>query len=68
MKVGFLGLLFLLFLGLKLGGCIAWSWLWVTAPLWVPLACVGGFFAIGGIFITGLKIVKKKVQSEPKKG
>jgi len=27
-------LLFLLFLGLKLGGVITWSWLWVTAPLW----------------------------------
>lgn len=27
-------LLFLLLLGLKLGGVIAWSWWWVTAPLW----------------------------------
>lgn len=27
-------LLFLLFLGLKLTGVIAWSWWWVTAPLW----------------------------------
>ena len=26
--------LFLLFLGLKLGGVITWSWWWVTAPLW----------------------------------
>ena len=30
-------LLFLLFLGLKLGGVIAWSWWWVTAPLWGPV-------------------------------
>jgi len=36
--VGFAGWLFLLFLGLKLTGYIAWSWWWVTAPLWVPLA------------------------------
>lgn len=34
---GFLGLLALLFIGLKLGGVIAWSWLWVLAPLWIPL-------------------------------
>lgn len=30
----FFGLLFLLFLGLKLTGYITWSWWWVTAPLW----------------------------------
>lgn len=35
---GFTGLLFLLFLGLKLTGYIDWSWWWVTAPLWVPFA------------------------------
>lgn len=29
-------LLFLLFLGLKLGGVINWSWWWVTAPIWIP--------------------------------
>lgn len=37
MQVGFFSLLFLLFLGLKLGGLIAWSWLWVTAPIWMPI-------------------------------
>jgi hypothetical protein len=26
--------MFLLFLGLKLGKVIDWSWWWVTAPLW----------------------------------
>lgn len=31
-------LLFLLFLALKLTGVIAWSWLWVTAPLWAGFA------------------------------
>ena len=43
-------LLFLLFLGLKLGGVIAWSWLWVTAPLWVPVVVVVGFFLVALIF------------------
>lgn len=39
-------LLFLVFLGLKLGGVIAWSWLWVTAPLWIGviLAVLGSIF------------------------
>lgn len=34
MKIGFVGLLFLVFLVLKLTGYVAWSWWWVTAPLW----------------------------------
>ena len=36
--VGFLGLLTLLFIGLKLTGHIAWSWIWVLAPLWIPIS------------------------------
>ena len=32
--------LFLLFMGLKLGNVIDWSWWWVFAPLWVPVAIV----------------------------
>lgn len=32
--------LFLLFLALKLTGYIAWSWVWVTAPLWVGLLLI----------------------------
>ena len=36
--IGFFGLLTLLFIGLKLCGVIAWSWLWVLAPLWIPAA------------------------------
>lgn len=31
------GLLFVLFLGLKLTGNIDWSWWWVLAPMWVPI-------------------------------
>jgi hypothetical protein len=30
----------LLFTGLKLTGYIDWSWLWVLAPLWGPLAFI----------------------------
>lgn len=38
--VGFGGLLFLLFLALKLTHVIDWSWWWVTAPLWGGVALV----------------------------
>lgn len=36
--VGFLGLLTILFIGLKLTGYITWSWIWVLAPLWIPIS------------------------------
>jgi hypothetical protein len=36
--VGFWGLLLLVFIVLKLLGFIAWSWVWVLSPFWIPLA------------------------------
>lgn len=36
--IGFFGLLAIVFITLKLTGYIAWSWWWVLAPLWMPLA------------------------------
>ena len=38
MKIGFLGLLGILFIGLKLTHTIDWSWLWVLSPLWIGFA------------------------------
>lgn len=35
MKIGFPGALFIVFLILKLTGVIAWSWWWVTCPMWI---------------------------------
>ena len=43
--VSFLGLLTILFIGLKLTGYIDWDWWWVLAPLWIPIALV----VVGGI-------------------
>lgn len=36
MSIG--GVLFLIFLVLKLTNVIDWSWWWVTAPLWIPIS------------------------------
>lgn len=33
--VGFPGLLTITFIVLKLTGVIAWSWVWVLAPMWI---------------------------------
>jgi len=38
--IGFFGLLTILFIGLKLGHVIDWSWWWVLAPLWIPITIV----------------------------
>lgn len=38
--VGFCGLLAIVFIVLKLTGVITWSWLWVLAPIWIPIAVV----------------------------
>ena len=51
--IGFGGLLTILFIGLKLTGYIDWDWIWVVAPLWAPLAFIGGLVLLvgAGIFL-----------------
>lgn len=73
--ISFAGLLFLLFLGLKLGGVgqvANWSWWWVTAPLWGGVALFLGITIsvvliaiIGATFMTLIRKISKKFQSEP---
>jgi len=38
--IGLGGVLFVVFLVLKLIGVITWSWWWVTAPLWIPFVII----------------------------
>jgi hypothetical protein len=45
--IGVLGLLGVLFVGLKLTGYIDWSWLWVLAPFWVGPSVVFGILGVG---------------------
>ena len=44
LPVGHHFLLFLLFLGLKLGGAIEWHWFWVCLPLVLKIALLGALF------------------------
>ena len=51
--ITFLGLLQILFITLKLCKVIAWSWLWVLTPIWIPIliavvgiGCVFSYLAI----------------------
>ena len=36
-RIGFAGLLTLIFITLKLTGLLGWSWVWVLAPIWISL-------------------------------
>ena len=38
--IGFVGLLTILFIGLKLTGFITWSWWWVLSPILIGLGLV----------------------------
>lgn len=43
--------LFLIFMTLKLCGVIAWSWWWITAPIWAPILIVLTIFAVVGLVV-----------------
>lgn len=43
---GFCGMLTIAFIVLKLCGVIDWSWVWVVAPIWIPLAFVISVYII----------------------
>lgn len=49
--VSFFGLLFITFMVLKLTNVINWSWWWVSAPLWMPIAIVLGIAFIAIIVV-----------------
>ena len=39
-RIGITGILFLIFLTLKLTNNINWSWWWVTSPIWIPIGII----------------------------
>ena len=57
-RIGFGGILFLIFLTLKLGGwgvVASWSWWWVLSPIWIPSALV----IVAAVIIGLIEILKK---------
>jgi hypothetical protein len=47
---GFLGILTIVFITLKLTDHIDWSWIWVLAPMWIPIAVFVLFLGIVAVF------------------
>ena len=50
-------LLGIAFVILKLCNVIDWSWIWVTAPFWIPLALLIAFIAIWGVVVIIITII-----------
>lgn len=44
--IGLGGMLTIIFVIFKLLGKLDWSWWWVFAPIWLPIALVLGFMAV----------------------
>ena len=59
--VGFVGLLTILFIALKLTGYIPWSWWWVLSPLWLS-ALVILLVSIFGVLYSVHIEAKRKVK------
>lgn len=49
--IGFLGLLAIVFIALKLIGVIKWSWIWILSPIWMPIIIGGVLIVIGAIIM-----------------
>lgn len=60
--IGGIFAVFLVFLVLKLCHVIDWSWWWVTAPLWIPLAVVLTVFAVV-LFVAAVSAAFSKVKT-----
>lgn len=52
---GFVSLLTVLFIGLKLTGYIDWSWWWVLSPIWISWAVLLVVLAVGVAIYVAIK-------------
>jgi len=57
--IGFCGLLTIVFIVLKLTNVVAWPWLWVLAPFWIPWAIVGVILILCGVAMSAIWLMEK---------
>lgn len=50
--IGFIGLLTIVFIVLKLCKVITWSWLWVLSPIWISLILTALVIVIAALIIS----------------
>lgn len=61
--IGFVGLLTILFVALKLTNVITWSWWWVLSPIWIAAILV--VLAIVVVTAIAIKIENDKKKETP---
>lgn len=47
--IGFVGLLQIVFITLKIIGAISWSWFWVLSPMWISSAILIAVLLLCGV-------------------
>jgi predicted tellurium resistance membrane protein TerC len=62
--IDFIGLLTILFIGLKLTNHIDWSWLWVLSPLWISGLIVFIILVIMGIAFVISERKRKRIYNK----
>ena len=65
--IGFVGLLTIAFIVLKLTGVVNWSWLWVLSPLWISAALTLTILLIVGIVVLSIYLADKSKRKNYKK-
>ena len=65
--IGFAGALTLLFIGLRLGKVIDWSWWWVLSPAWISIG-LALLIALGLALVAAVGAVRDKRRSDPFRG
>lgn len=68
MKIGFMALLALVFITLKLCGVIAWSWWLVLLPLYFGVAFIVGLIVLFALGILGVAGVSSLIEKLKRKG
>lgn len=61
--IGFVGLLTIVFITLKLIGKITWSWWWVLSPIWISFSLVIAVLVLIGVSVLVyflIKAIRKK--------
>ena len=53
--IGFVGLLTIVFIALKLTGFIAWPWVWVLSPIWIT-----AIFSVIIILVAVIRCLRNK--------
>lgn len=57
--VGLLGLAFIIMKLAGIGAVATWSWLWVLAPFWIPLAILAVILVLWGLFAVIAAVVSR---------